>query len=312
MIALDAVVTFEKIDGFRVVKSFGYAYGQASRPRNVIRSTFRHIGAFIGLMSSVEYGCQRRGRPAIPGLGTARRFDARARVRRSGAARTDGARVSLAERAARERTLQRASSVVEACRKCSIGSTRRNSVYGEGDPCARVMVVGEGPGENEDKQGRPFIGRAGELLEKMLGAIGLAREDVFICNTVKCRPTLVDGVRVKNRAPDASEMKNCRPYLDEQIEIVRPEIILALGAPAAKTFMGEKFSISKQRGQWYDGPGGIPTIATFHPAYILRQTGGEITATKRLVYEDLKQVRARLDAGPPKRIDVPGQSTLFD
>jgi DNA polymerase len=220
--------------------------------------------------------------------------------------------MSLAERAARERTLQRASAVVSACRKCTIGSTRRNAVYGEGDPCARVLVVGEGPGENEDKQGRPFIGRAGELLEKMLGAIDIAREDVFICNTVKCRPTLDDGVRLRNRAPDPSEMKNCRPYLDEQIEIIRPEIILALGAPAAKSFMGEKFSITKQRGQWYDGPNGIPTIATFHPAYILRQTGGELNATKRLVFNDLKQIRERLDAGPPARHEEPAQSTLFE
>ncbi len=220
--------------------------------------------------------------------------------------------MSLEERAARERTLQRAALVVAGCRKCWIGSTRRNSVYGEGDPCARVMVVGEGPGENEDKQGRPFIGRAGELLEKMLLAIEIAREEVFICNTVKCRPTLDDGARLKNRAPDASEMLNCRPYLDEQIEIIRPEIILALGAPAAKTFMGEKFSISKQRGQWYDGPGGIPVIATFHPAYILRQTGGEMTATKRLVFADLKAIRERLDAGPFLRAIEPGQSTLFD
>jgi DNA polymerase len=137
------------------------------------------------------------------------------------------------------------------------------------------------------------------LLDKMLAAIDLPREDVFICNTVKCRPTFDDGRRLRNRAPDPQEMKNCRPYLDLQIEIVRPRVILALGAPAAKSFMGEKFSITKQRGQWFDGPLGIPTIATFHPAYILRQTGGELTGMKRLVLADLKAVRAKLDEPVP-------------
>lgn len=220
--------------------------------------------------------------------------------------------MSLEERARRSRTIERLTTVVEACRKCAIGSTRTRSVFGEGDPCAVLMVVGEGPGETEDKLGRPFVGRAGDLLEKMLAAIDIAREDVFICNTVKCRPTIDDGRRLRNRAPETDEMKNCRPYLDEQIDVIRPRVILALGAPAAKSFMGEKFSISKQRGQWYDGPGGIPVIATFHPAYILRQTGGELNAMKRLVFDDLKQVRARLDA-PLALVEVPlEQASLFD
>lgn len=221
--------------------------------------------------------------------------------------------MSLAERSSRERHLERAAAVVAACRKCGIGSTRTKSVFGEGDPCARVMVVGEGPGETEDKLGRPFVGRAGELLDKMLGAIDLPREDVFICNTVKCRPTLDDGgKKLRNRAPDPLELKNCRPYLDEQIAIVRPEIILALGAPAAKSFMGDKFSITKGRGQWFEGPEGIAVIATFHPAYILRQTGGEVNAMKRLVWEDLKRVRARLDEPPAPATVEASQDSLFD
>ncbi|GAC1587530.1 MAG: uracil-DNA glycosylase [Candidatus Velthaea sp.] len=219
---------------------------------------------------------------------------------------------TLAERTRRERAIEGAAAVVEACRKCGIGATRTQSVYGEGDPCAAVMVVGEGPGETEDRLGRPFVGRAGELLEQMLGAIGLAREDVFICNTVKCRPTLDDGKRLRNRAPDPQEMKNCRPYLEQQIEIIRPRIILALGAPAAKSFMGEKFSITKQRGRWFEGPDGIPTIATFHPAYILRQTGGELTGMKRLVWEDLKAVRTRLDEPVSALEPAVEQSSLFD
>ena len=193
-----------------------------------------------------------------------------------------------------------AAAVVAHCTRCpQLVATRRNTVYGEGDACAHVMVIGEGPGENEDKLGRPFIGRAGELLEKMLLAIDLPRESVFICNTVKCRPTFDDGVRLKNRPPTDLEMANCRGYLDEQIEIIRPRTILCLGAPAAKSFLGPKFAISKQRGIWFAGPSDIPLMATFHPAYILRLTGGEITAAKRLVWNDLKALRAKLDEPLP-------------
>ncbi|HMD03354.1 MAG TPA: uracil-DNA glycosylase [Candidatus Baltobacteraceae bacterium] len=203
--------------------------------------------------------------------------------------------MSVAERAVREQRLANAAAIVERCRRCAIGQTRQNSVYGEGDSCAELMVVGEGPGETEDRLGRPFVGRAGELLDKMLLAIGLPRERVYIANTVKCRPTFDDGSRLRNRAPDPAEMANCRAYLDEQIAIVAPRVILALGAPAAKSFVGPAFSITKQRGQWFAGPNGVPLLASFHPAYILRQTGGEINAVKRLVWADLRAVRAKLD-----------------
>ena len=220
--------------------------------------------------------------------------------------------MTLAERAARERALASQAAIVEACRLCPIGFTRTHSVFGEGDPQAALMCVGEGPGETEDRLGRPFVGRAGELLEKMLLAIDLPREDVYIANTVKCRPTLDNGHRLANGAPTPDEMRNCRHYLETQIEIVRPRVILALGAPAAKSFMGEKFSITKQRGQWYDGPLGIPVIATFHPAYILRQTGGAMTEVKKLVYADLKAIRIRLDAPPPEPLATIEQGSLFE
>ncbi len=222
--------------------------------------------------------------------------------------------MSVAERARRELAISNAAALVARCRKCEIGSLRRNSVYGEGDPCAALMVIGEGPGETEDKLGRPFVGRAGELLDKMLLAIGLPREDVFICNTVKCRPTLDDGVRLRNRAPLPDEMANCRPFLDQQIDIVAPRAILCLGAPSAKSFLGPKFSITRQRGTWFEGPAGIPLIATFHPAYILRMTGGELNATKRLVWDDLKKVRAKLDEPrPPAPAEPPAPPpTLFE
>ncbi|MBV8748854.1 MAG: uracil-DNA glycosylase, partial [Candidatus Eremiobacteraeota bacterium] len=130
---------------------------------------------------------------------------------------------------------------------------------------------------------------------------------------VKCRPTLDTGQRLANRAPTPDEMRNCRPYLDEQIALIRPRVILALGAPAAKSFMGERFSITKQRGQWFDGPLGIPLIATFHPAYVLRQTGGAMTEVKKLVWNDLKQVRGRLHEPAAAAAEgAPAQSSLFD
>lgn len=199
------------------------------------------------------------------------------------------------DRSQRQARLERASIIASSCRKCAIGYERRNNVYGEGDSCARVMVVGEGPGETEDQLGRPFVGRAGQLLDRMLAAIGLARGEVYICNTVKCRATLRGPSGPRNRAPDLEEMENCRPFLDEQIEIVSPQVILALGAPAAKSFLGRDFQITRMRGRWYVGPRDTPLMVTFHPAYILRQTGGEIEAVKRLVWSDLKAVRAKLD-----------------
>ncbi len=223
--------------------------------------------------------------------------------------------MSLEERARRERMLERAAAVATACRKCQIGFERRNNVYGEGDPCARLMVIGEGPGETEDLLGRPFVGRAGELLDKMLAAIDLPREDVYICNTVKCRPTVNDGGKLRNRAPGPAEMANCRSFLDEQIDIIAPQVILALGAPAAKSFLGNQFSITKSRGMWFEGPNAIPLIATFHPAYILRQGGMALTDTKRQVWSDLKQVREKLDALSIERAQEsrqPEQADLFE
>jgi DNA polymerase len=207
--------------------------------------------------------------------------------------------VDETERARRIALLGEASACAAACRKCEIGYQRRNNVYGEGDPCARLMVIGEGPGETEDQLGRPFVGRAGQLLDRMLAAIGLAREEVYICNTVKCRPTLAGPNGLRNRAPEPNEMENCRPFLDEQIEIVAPAVILALGAPAAKSFLGRDFQITRMRGAWYIGPRETLLMVSFHPAYILRQTGGEIEAVKRMVWSDLKAVRAKLDEPPP-------------
>lgn len=215
--------------------------------------------------------------------------------------------MSDAARGAREQLLREAAIVADACRKCAIGSERRNNVYGEGDARARLMVVGEGPGETEDELGRPFVGRAGQLLDRMLAAIGLPREQVYICNTVKCRPTVAGPYGVRNRAPDAQETENCRPFLEEQIAIVAPQVILALGSPAAKWFLGQDFKITRMRGRWYLGPRDIPLMVTFHPAYILRQTGGQIEGVKRMVWDDLKAVRDNLDE-PPQTIGQPEEA----
>jgi uracil-DNA glycosylase family 4 len=203
--------------------------------------------------------------------------------------------MTVEEFARRERLLARGAAAAEVCRKCAIGYERRHNVYGEGSPMARLMVVGEGPGETEDDLGRPFVGRAGQLLDKMLAGIGLPRKDVYICNTVKCRPTLPGPRGPRNRAPEPQEMDNCRSFLDQQVDIVAPDAILTLGAPASKSFLGRDFQITKMRGRWYAGPNGIALMATFHPAYILRLTGGEIGAVKRLVWDDLKAVRAKLE-----------------
>lgn len=184
----------------------------------------------------------------------------------------------------------------DACRRCAIGSTRTKVVCGVGNPASPLVIVGEGPGENEDRQGEPFVGRAGELLTKMLAAIDLRREDVFITNTIKCRATNVENGRVSNRAPAPEEMANCRDYLDRELQIVAPKVLLALGAPAAKSFLGRDFSITRQRGIWYPGPFGTELIVTFHPAYILRLTGGEIGRVKKLVWSDLLAVKAKLGA----------------
>jgi len=216
--------------------------------------------------------------------------------------------------ASREQRLAQAALAAAACRRCAIGYERRNNVYGEGDPFARLMVVGEGPGETEDELGRPFVGRAGQLLDRMLLAIGLPREQVYICNTVKCRPTLPGPNGPRNRAPDAQEMDNCRPFLEEQIAIVAPQVILALGSPAAKWFLGSDFQITRMRGRWYIGPRDTPLMVTFHPAYILRQTGGQIDGVKRLVWDDLKAVRAKLDEPPAIVVETVeiAQGTLFE
>lgn len=184
---------------------------------------------------------------------------------------------------------------VLACRACPLGSQRLNPAFGVGSEDAEVMFIGEGPGYEEDRQGEPFVGKAGQLLDKILEAIGLSRKTVYIANIVKCHP-MVDPSdperRGNDRPPTPEEIAACRHYLDEQIKIVKPRFLVALGGVAAKVMIGTETGIMKLRGRWHEyNPGEIPLLPTFHPAFLLRSP-----ERKRDVWEDMKDLRRRLDA----------------
>ncbi len=177
---------------------------------------------------------------------------------------------------------------IQGCLRCPLGPGRIRFVFGEGDPAARLMFVGEGPGRDEDLQGRPFVGKAGELLERMLGAIGLAREQVYIANVVKCRPP-------DNRTPAPEEARACLGYLRRQIELVQPAVLVTLGATPLRELLGIGEGITRARGQWRQlevAGTRIPVMPTFHPAYVLRQYTPEV---RRAVWEDLKAAKAWAD-----------------
>ena len=168
---------------------------------------------------------------------------------------------------------------VEGCRKCSLWRSRNNVVFGEGNPSAKLILVGEAPGRKEDLQGKPFVGAAGQLLTKILASIGLKREDVFIGNILKCRPPM-------NRNPKPEEIKACWGYLDRQLKIIRPKIILAMGTFAAQTLLRTDERISRLRGKFYPFAKGVKLIATYHPAALLRNPG-----YKKAVWEDMKLLK---------------------
>ncbi len=179
--------------------------------------------------------------------------------------------------------LGRLARAVEACRRCPLYRTRTHAVLSDGTPDAKLVFVGEAPGRDEDLRGVPFVGAAGQLLTKMIEAMGLRREQVYICNVLKDRPP-------GNRTPLPEEVEACRPFLDEQLAIVQPNIICVLGAVAARTLLGPHVSITKIRGQVCDYQG-IPLVPTFHPAYLLRNP-----SVKRLAWADLKRVKQLLES----------------
>ena len=201
----------------------------------------------------------------------------------------------------REERLAELARQVSVCTRCDLSRSRTNTVFGTGDPYSPLMLVGEGPGENEDATGLPFVGRAGKLLDNILAAVNLSREQVYITNIVKCRAAVEENGRLRNRQPRTAEINACNPYLQAQIEAVKPEIILCLGGPAAKTIIDRDFRITRDRGRWYEVMGGIRAMATFHPAYILRQSGEELTRTKRLVWKDIQNVYAEYQKAMERR-----------
>jgi len=179
-------------------------------------------------------------------------------------------------------TLEGLVPVIDACRKCQLGHSRLHSVPGEGDPRAGLVVVGEAPGATEDETGRPFVGRAGKLLDDILKAIGFRREEVFICNVLKCRPP-------ENRDPEPLEVTACSPYLHRQLELIGPRVILAMGRPAAHALLGVNASLGDLRGKVHRYRG-IPLIVTYHPAALLRNPHW-----KRPTWDDVRIARRIYD-----------------
>ena len=167
------------------------------------------------------------------------------------------------------------------CTRCKLHKTRKTIVFGDGNPNAQLVFVGEGPGADEDEQGLPFVGRAGKLLTQMIEAMGLQRKDVYICNVVKCRPP-------QNRQPEPDEVKECAPFLFRQIDTIAPKVIVCLGATAAQTILQTNRGISHFRGEWQEFRG-RKLLATYHPAYLLRNP-----AAKSDVWKDLQKVMAEL------------------
>jgi len=180
---------------------------------------------------------------------------------------------------------------VAACTKCAhLACSRTQTVFGVGNPDADLMFIGEAPGAEEDQQGEPFVGRAGQLLTKILKAMNFARENVYIANILKCRPDTAPGT-FGNRAPTPTEMQTCRPYLVEQIEIIEPKVLVALGAVAVEGLLGMRGAMRELRGRWH-AYNGISLMITYHPAYLLRN---QAPSEKRKVWEDMLQVLERLE-----------------
>ena len=178
---------------------------------------------------------------------------------------------------------------VRGCTRCVLHAERTQTVFARGTGSAGLCFVGEGPGADEDAQGYPFVGAAGQLLDRMIEAMGLTRDEVYVCNIVKCRPP-------KNRKPEPDEMAACKPYLEEQLELVQPQVLVALGATAVQGLLGTTEGITRLRGKWKLYRGRIPVMPTFHPAYLLRTPGA-----KREVWDDLQAVLRQMGRAVPER-----------
>lgn len=196
------------------------------------------------------------------------------------------------------RALDVVKSEVATCAKCGLGATRTNTVFSRGNPNAKLVFVGEAPGADEDEQGLPFVGRAGQLLDKMIGAMGLDPEkDVYVCNIIKCRPP-------GNRKPEAAEIDACIPYLHEQLAALNPKVIVAMGNTAVGALLNTKLGITKLRGSWKLYKGKIPIMPTYHPSYLIRPSAQQVEAKKQ-AWEDLQAVMKELGLEPPKTAPRP-------
>ncbi len=187
-------------------------------------------------------------------------------------------------------SLEELSCRADVCTRCQLSRTRTRAVFSDGNPQAPIMLIGEGPGQQEDETGVPFVGRAGQLLTQILSSVGIDRKkDIYICNTVKCRPP-------ENRKPLPEEMVACYPYLEGQIYWVQPKLILLCGGTAVEDVLKIKTGITKIRGQWFDTPYGVKAMPIFHPSYLLRNPSKEKGSPKWLMWQDIQEVRRQLDA----------------
>ncbi|TYQ28289.1 uracil-DNA glycosylase [Pseudanabaena sp. UWO311] len=184
------------------------------------------------------------------------------------------------------------------CQKCPLAPTRTNVVVERGDRNAKILIIGEAPGEQEDLSGLPFVGKSGQLLDKILESVGFdTNKDIYVCNTVKCRPP-------NNRVPTEIETTTCKPYLLEQIRLVDPKIILLTGATSLKSILGEKLGITKVRGKWYEWEGRL-VMPIFHPSYLLRNQSREQGSPKWLTWQDVKAIKA-------KYLEIIGADSVVD
>lgn len=188
----------------------------------------------------------------------------------------------------KEALLEEIKKEVERCTLCPLAKSRTQVVFGEGNPDALIMLVGEAPGEDEDRTGRPFVGKAGQLLTKILLSVGIQREEVYIANMVKCRPP-------GNRTPTLEEVATCFPYLEAQIAIVNPSIIVTLGSVSTGYLLETKEPMSKLRGQWFDWRGGKRIFPMFHPSFLLRHESRAPGSPKHLTWLDIQEVKRVYD-----------------
>lgn len=191
-------------------------------------------------------------------------------------------------------SLETARVAARSCVRCDLSTTRQQVVFGEGAPTARLVIVGEGPSEADDASGHPFSGPSGCLLNRWLEEMALSRDAVWLTNVVRCRPAAPVGGRLRNRPPRSGEIAACRLWMDTELALLRPEVILCVGATAGRAIVGRYFKMTRDRGQWLRATNGTPTIATYNPAYVLRLEDNARERAEAEVAADLASVRDRL------------------